>query len=142
MGAALVGGAAVAAVWGAGGGHGGAARAGLAISSALFATRGLSYTVRSITSLEQQLNSLQRVVAYTRLQPEEQPGAWQRRKDSGAPPLTWRAAGMDEAQGRPLGLSVEFMAVDLSYSNSHMGRPEQRGAEVRALAGLSLRIRS
>ena len=46
------------------------ALAGLAISSAMFATRSLSYTVRSITGLEQQLNSLQRIVAFAQLPPE------------------------------------------------------------------------
>ena len=70
VGAAIVGSAALAAVAGASGGANTGGMAGLAITSALFATRSLSYTVRSITGLEQQLNSLQRIVAFARLEPE------------------------------------------------------------------------
>jgi ATP-binding cassette subfamily C (CFTR/MRP) protein 1 len=79
VGSGIVGAAALAAVLGASaigdkneaeGLGGGATLAGLAISSAMFATRSLSYTVRSLTGLEQQLNSLQRVVAFARLPPE------------------------------------------------------------------------
>ena len=81
VGSGIVGAAAVAAVLGASaidledrseedGFSRGAALAGLAVSSAMFATRSLSFTVRSITGLEQQLNSLQRVVAFAQLPPE------------------------------------------------------------------------
>lgn len=80
VGAAIVGAAALAAVAGSYHGskteglvyHGSnySSMAGLAITSALFATRSLSYTVRSIAGLEQQLNSLQRIVAFAQLEPE------------------------------------------------------------------------
>ena len=112
VGSGIVGAAAVAAVLGAssvkgngdesGLGRGGAL-AGLAISSAMFATRSLSYTVRSITGLEQQLNSLQRIVAFARLPPE---------------PDTVRTALADDLQDWPANsdCEIELSQVVATYN--------------------------
>ena len=112
VGSAIVGAAAVAAVLSAESdegdeARGGAALAGLAVSSAMFATRSLSYTVRSITGLEQQLNSLQRVVAFAQLEPEP---------DTVRDPSTAKQQAAIDAWPPEGGCGIELSEVAATYT--------------------------
>jgi ABC-type multidrug transport system fused ATPase/permease subunit len=103
VGAAVVGAAAAGAA-----SSSGAAMAGLAVTSALFATRSLSYCVRALSQLEQQLNNLDRIVSLARLPPEEDAAPAAAAGPANWPPelALWPPAG---------GCAVELRAVGLEY---------------------------
>ena len=95
----MIGAAAVATVLvGRGGGS-----AGLALSCAFFATRSLSYLVRGLSGLEQQLNSLDRMaeLIFTPLEPDTTAtvtaSVTAKPSESSSPPSTTNSAGAEPA---------------------------------------------
>lgn len=136
VGAAIVGSAALAAVCGSFFRIGNTASrdswAGLAITSALFATRSLSYTVRSITGLEQQLNALQRIVAFAQLEPEPNTT-----KDLSAEKQSTIQAVLNwpPRAGDHFVCEVELDSVVASYCRSTSSYPQHVALDLRSYIG-------
>ena len=118
VGAAVIGAAALGAAATSSEDQGGGALAGLAVTSALFATRSLSYCVRAMSQLEQQLNNLDRVVSLARVPPEQN-----------LPDAAHPGSGLQATDG----VRVELKAIRLEYQG-----PE---GPTLALDGLDLQVR-